>query len=580
MAWRTGSRARGSVLGVMAFAVGIAGGGVVPGVAPSSRAEEPGRVEVPVETRGDVSVSEVTWDAPLPAGSAPHPAACDRLSFLRFRFTDGPADSADADAVISAQPGNIGGPSSMSTLAISTLHKLRAAGKTAEYWSMARRPVCMEDRSAMVAANRARDYHVALDYYFGGKAVDGQTFSGWADNSQQRWLGDYGLRQTIEDWHFINSHEMPLVADRKAKMFISGHSLGGPLSSDYGQWDFADGPGFAQTAGVIGVDGPIRSDPFLTNQLGLRGLADVYGMIGMPVADAVLRSGIAPESTQFGIANTGDLFNLIAVAGIAARYQPDAESDIPRAIPHTPFWDLVLGTLFPGGPDFRDWRLTNAAVLGALIGKNSMPSVGVQAGFGIFDGPLVEKRVIIPPELTRIPVVGPFFAVVSAHRLARPADPTGRLNGWLNYDELDRADNGGAPYTTPGEQVTDLADIAADVGAGPLGYTTAYDSNRQLSDMVFAGIGDRTGDLAQLRYTDYLDHVPNTTIIGDIWHPYQNLGPALGLPWLEFGQPASAIYAQNYSHLDMIAGAERQNDGQPETVSRTSADFVLGVLGR
>ncbi len=556
--------------------VGVAGLGVMP---TSARADEPGRVEVPVETRGDISVSAVTWDAPLPEGTAAHPAACDTLSFLRFRFTDGPADAAEADAVISAQPGNIGGPSSLSTLAISTLRKLRDAGETAEYWSMARRPVCMEDRSAMDAANRAQDYHVALDYYFGGKPVDGRSFSGWADNSRQRWLGDYGLRQTIEDWHFINSREMPSAADRKAKMFISGHSLGGPLSADYGQWDFPDGPGFLQTAGVIGVDGPIRSDPFLTNQLGLRGLADAYAMIGMPLANAAFQSGIAPESTQFGVANTGDLFNLIAIAGIAARYQPDAESDIPRAIPRTPFWDLLLGTLFPGGPDFRDWRLTNAAVLGALIGRNSMPSNGVQAGFGIFDGPLVEKRVIIPPELTQLPVIGTFFGVVSAHRLVRPADPTGRLNGWLNYDQLHLADNGGAPYTTPEEQVADTADVAADIGAAPLGYTTAYDSNRQLTDMVFAGTGYRGGDLAALRYTDYLDHLPNTTIIGDIWRPYQNLGPSLGLPWLQFGQPASALYAEHYSHLDMIAGAERQNNGLPEPVSRTSADFVLGVLG-
>lgn len=543
------------------------------------RAEAPGRVETLIETRGDIAVTEVTWDDPLPDGSAPHPAACDRLSFLRYRFTDGPTDAAAVDAVVSAQPGNIGGPSSLGTLAISTLHKLRAAGKTAEYWAMARRPVCMEDRSAMIAAVRAKDYHVALDYYFGGKAVGGRTFQGWADNAQQRWLGDYGLKQTIEDWHFINSHELPSAADRKAKMFISGHSLGGPLSSDYGQWDFPDGPGFAQVAGVIGVDGPIRSDPFLVQKLGLGGVTDALAMIGVPVANTALQAGIAPESTQFGIANSGDLFNLIDIAGIAARFQPDAESDIPRSIPHTLFWDTVLGTLFPGGPDYRDWRLTNAAVLGSLIAKNSMPSVGLQASFGVFDGPVVEKRVVIPPELTSIPVIGPFFAVVSAHRLMRPADPMGRLNGWLDYDQLDRAENGGAPFTSPAEQVAELADVATDVGAGPLGYTTAFDSNRQLTDLAFAETGYRGGDLAQLRYTDYLDHVPNITVIGDIWRPYQVLGPSIGLPWLELGQPASAIYAEHYSHLDMIAGAERQNNGLPEPVSRASADFILGVLG-
>ncbi|MEV6773730.1 hypothetical protein AB0N05_34355 [Nocardia sp. NPDC051030] len=545
---------------------------------PAAQAEEPGRTETPVEVRGDIQVSEVTWEAPLPAGSAAHSSACDTLSFLRYRFLDGPADANDADAIVSAQSGNIGGPSSLGTLAVSTLHKLREAGKTAEYWSMARRPLCMEDRTGMIAAVREQDYRVALDYYFGGKPADGRTFTGWADNTQQRWLADYGLQQTIDDWHFINSHELPSTADRKAKMFLSGHSLGGPLSSDYGQWDFADGPGFAQIAGVIGVDGPIRSDPFLVKSLGLQPLADLYSMVGQPVANAALEAGIAPESTQMGIVNSGDLFNLINIAAIGARFQPDAESVIPQSIPHTPFWDIILATLFPNAPDFRTWRLTNAAVLGALISKNSMPSVGLQASFGVFDGPVVEKRVIIPPEITQIPVIGGIFAVASAHRLMRPADPTGRLNGWLNYNQLDRAQDGGAPFTTPEEQVSDITDIARDVGQGPLGYTTSYDSIRQLADMTWAATGYRGGDLANLRHPDYLTHIPNTVIIGDIWRPYQQLGPSLGLPGIQFGQPASAIYAPHYSHLDVIAAAEHQNNGQPEQVSRTSADLILNTI--
>jgi hypothetical protein len=34
-----------------------------------------------------------------------HPAACDWLSYLRYRDSEGPAASADADRILVAQPG-------------------------------------------------------------------------------------------------------------------------------------------------------------------------------------------------------------------------------------------------------------------------------------------------------------------------------------------------------------------------------------------------------------------------------------------------------------------------------------------
>src|SRR5918998_1300641 len=46
---------------------------------------------------------------PLPAEFGEHPAACDWLTYLRWRHADGPRKSTDADAVISLMPGFLSG---------------------------------------------------------------------------------------------------------------------------------------------------------------------------------------------------------------------------------------------------------------------------------------------------------------------------------------------------------------------------------------------------------------------------------------------------------------------------------------
>jgi hypothetical protein len=81
-------------------------------------AREAGRSETPVPSGSpvtDVSESAVRVRVPLPASAGPHPEACDWLSYLRFRHKDGPADAAQADKILVAQPRILEGAEGLGT---------------------------------------------------------------------------------------------------------------------------------------------------------------------------------------------------------------------------------------------------------------------------------------------------------------------------------------------------------------------------------------------------------------------------------------------------------------------------------
>lgn len=537
----------------------------------------PGRVELDLGTSDGVSVSLVTWRDPLPGSAPEHPAACDTISFLRYRPAFSPANASHADAVISAMPGWLSGASMFDPLARHTIRLLSAEHVDAQFWVINRRETCLEDRTGFVAALRERDYRIALDYYYRGMTVDGRTWAGFLPNSQQGVLAGIGLEQTLDDWHFINTHELPSPQARTHKLFLSGHSLGVTLATMYGAWDFGGspasggGPGYRQVAGFIGLDGPptlnpavLAASPELQSALGFGG-----GGLSMASIDELLAEGKLPRSLSTGTTSFGDAAYLSEMAGIAAEQAPAEESSIPASIPHSTVLDLMLSVLYSrdanhiNNPDFRTWRMTNMAVLGSILDNNTLPTFfGI--GMGTYSTPVIERH---------YPSLGS-LGFGAGRPLMMPANPAGTLNGWLNYNQLAMAPaqltDSGQPFTTPATEVSDDTEVARAVGSGEVGYWDCYFPERLLTDIAFAFTGVRSGDLTHLKYSDsQIQGVPHLEVISDLWAPYQSAGVII---------PAAAIRATGYDHLDILSAAVRQNSGAPEVVTSSIARFVATEL--
>lgn len=548
---------------------------------PAAAAQPADRSERVVEVDGSLRISEVTWRSPLPPGLPAHPAACDQLSYLRYRTVGSPDDPAQADAVVSLQPGATGGAASLDNLARNTLRLLAAEGRQVEVWAMDRRGNCVEDRHGIEAAIAARDHRLALDYYWGGKTVAGKRFGGFLSNAEQRLLVDFGVKRTVDDWHFVHTHELPDAVVRQEKLVIGGHSLGSILASFYAAWDF-DGnaatvtdAGYKQIAGYVGLDGPLGTDPLLVQAIpGVAEEAAAVGTMSYEGVNLLLRLGLLPRSAIEGPLGDAQNLTLLNTAGVAARFAPEAESDIPRRIPRTAGFNLVLRLVFSqtwanfltGWPDFRNSRLTNEAVLGALQDDNSFPTV-LHSSFGTFGGgPVAEKHVPLDTQLNDIPGVGLVARVLSPRPRVLPTDQS-RLYGWRNYDELS------APlwFTSPDEEVSDIADVARVVGSGHINFTEEYWPTRQATDVLYAYLGTRTGDLRQLVHDDFPGQVPGVWVVSEnLWAQFADLGIGHG--------PEPVVVAPGYGHNDIITAAAVQNDGEPEIVSTTVAAFVTEVL--
>src|SRR6266567_6299153 len=166
------------------------------------------RVETPVVSSSPItSVAEsvVSVRIPLPASAGAHPAACDRLSYLRWRATgDHPADR-----VLVAQPGIFEGAAAFDSVARNTVAAGLKHGLHLEFWALSRRSNCLVDRTGEQAALKAGDPHVALDYYYGHKKIGGRTFAGYAGSAQTAWLGQVGVAQTVQDEYDLIRHELP-----------------------------------------------------------------------------------------------------------------------------------------------------------------------------------------------------------------------------------------------------------------------------------------------------------------------------------------------------------------------------------
>ncbi|MFF4908287.1 hypothetical protein ACFY2T_25880 [Streptomyces sp. NPDC001260] len=529
------------------------------------------RTETPVGTVAGVAESVVRVKVPLPASFGARPAACDWLSYLRYRSSTGPAASADADRVLVAQPGILEGAGAFDSVARNTVARAAEQGEHIEFWALDRRSNCLEDHTGVDSG----DQHTAVDYYYRGKQVNGRTFAGFADNGQLGWMAGLGIRQTVRDQYDLLTAELPDQSLRKRKLLCGGHSLGGVVTGYFATADFDGDPattadaGYNQCAGYFALDTTVSTSlADLSGSLpGDTDLPDVG--LGYGAVQAGLDSGVLPRSLSAPVLLNPETMTLLAIAGVGALQNPGGESDLPAYLPSNTnieatnrfLFSKDTATFLTGSPSVKDFRLTNQAVLGALLDDNSVPLAFLQSSVGFFDGgPVTDKNFPAANGGSQQP------GLFGTRYKAIPAEPHGPLYTWRDYDRVGAPDDpgyrssDGTPFTEAGEEVTDIQELARSLARQPLDFTEQYFPTKLVTDLELA----TSPQVRQLVvHPDGLTADPTLTVLaGD------------GLLAGRFPADLHPVIADGYQHLDVLTAAPVQNDGRPEPVSTNLARFA------
>ena len=509
---------------------------------------------------------------PLPADAGEHPAACDWLEYLRFRHAGGPRKARRADAIVVIIPGFLGGAASFDQLARNTVRRAAVRGKRIEYWALDRRANCLEDDTGVNAAAKARDATVAWDYYWGGGEANGRRFDGFVPPEEAEFLGEFGLRRTMEDWYTVMRSGIKRQPRRARKMICGGHSLGGPLTASFAGWDFDGDPktkrdaGYKQCAGLVGLDTTLDLES---------GGGDGAGALGVGL-ELVSQSGGAPYVNAPPL--TPETIQVPSVFGVGSYFAPQG-TDLLRELPHTQNIDLSQRVLFSrdaahfatNSPSIREFTLTNEVSLAGIFDDNSAPLSFLRSSVGqVVGGPLVDKNFPTPSDGT----------------LALPEEPSTPLYSWETYREVGKdgaeiaLNDSGQPYTSRESEISDLRQLARTLFEAPANFTEQYFPTRILLDVSAAESGDRSGDLAALRH-DGVAKRPGLLIqAGD---SDDNTAPDDGLPHTGDAPPnelelSREVIIPGYNHLDVVTAARRQNDGRPEPSSKALSRFTLKAV--
>jgi hypothetical protein len=566
---------------VIVVAGALVAGSVV--VAPAHA--DTGRVETPVSSNSPITSvveSVVAVRVALPSSVGRHPQACDWLSYLRFRDAGGPTRSAQADKILIAQPGILEGAGAFDSVARDTVVQAARSGRHIEFWALDRRSNCLEDRTGLRAGLAARDPHVAVDYYYRDREVDGRTFAGYLGNGQVGWLARVGLEQTLRDEYDLMVAELPDQGLRKQKVLCGGHSLGGVLTGFFAEWDFDGNPGTTADAGYNQCSGYFALDSTISTSLGdLSGLGSTQMVpdpgIGYAATQAGLDSGLLSRTISLPAIINAETMNVLGIAGLAANVNPGGRSDLATYVPpslnidttHRVLFSKDYLTFLTGIPSIKDFNLTNEVALGALLDDNSEPLAFLQTSVGFFDGGrIVDKDFPAPYDLTQVAELKQLTGLLGTSRKAIPDQPHGPLYTWRNYDRVGAPDDpvytsrNGTPFTSAAREVTDVQELARSLSEQPLDFTEQYFPTKLVTDIYQAGSPQISRHVV---HANGIDANPTINLLG-------GEGLVVGNGATPHG---TTVIAPGYHHLDVLTASPNQNNGQPEVVSTNLAAFAI-----
>jgi hypothetical protein len=517
--------------------------------------------------------------APLPPADGARPPACDWIGYLRFRSARGPRTARKADAIFVTMPGIFAGASSLEEFARNVVRAGARRHRHVEVWTLDRRSNCLEDHWGVQVAARNHDPKLAFDYYFHGAQADGRSFGGFASPQQAEFLSGVGLGQTARDEYTVITRGVPKGL-RKKKVFCGGHSLGGPLTAAFADWDFDGNPATTGDAGYNQCRAFFALDTRLSLSIGQPsgGGGSLLSSLGVAGALATASKG----SPYVNVAPfTPENIEAVPLTALTAFQQGAQESQIANWLPDDANFEASYRLLFSQNavdavtqiPSWRDFRLTNEAALGGIFDSNSSPIVILRAGLGTFNGgPVEEKSYPAPYNGTLVP------NLIDGRHLLTPSAAHGPLYSWVNYKRVGvpgapvQVDSHGQPFVFRPEKVTDIHQFARTIFEAPADFVEQYFPTRLLDDQQAAGDGDRSGDLQNLRY----DGISNrSTFYADAEFGIEGTAG----PPPNGKRPSQWIRLSGYHHLDVGTAAWRQNNGKLEPESAGLISWALRVLG-
>ncbi len=542
--------------------------------------------------------------SPAPDGNGVPPGECDWIHYLRFRPAEGSMDPGDADAVIILIPGLLGGAGSLETISRQMVYMaLKQRGKRIEVWAVDRRPNNLEDLTGLNAAEEARDTDVAIDYLYGGAEIGGKRFAGFLGDADVPFLSEFGLELAMNDIYTLITANFPDPALRRQKVFVGGHSLGGPLTALFAGWDFdgdaatLDDAGFMNCAGLIGLDTMLEADLSSFTEtpaeevLGADVTAQAAANAGELYASLVegIRKGSLPRIIP-PMPLGPEIMAMQELLAMEAAWHPDDESTLLRRMPKSSQVDVnlrmlharALGQFLLPVPYITDFRYTNEALLGIFTDDNFNPINPLQASTGFLEGgAVVRKHFPLPQDLASIPQLSLLktFINMDGQFVANDAGPNycrlgrGPLYSWVNFDEIGDASDpdyrdlkGSLTYTTVGEEVSDIQDVARFLYRGPSNALEWYFTTRILLDMLMAAMGHGPECGIDFLHGDAIDAMPQIDFVAA-------KGPLL---LIADNLPDDIIVLEGYNHLDVCVAAPDRPSRRPNEVIDPLLDFVLG----
>jgi hypothetical protein len=544
-----------------------------------------------------VVMTQETIYSPLSRANGEAPAEADNLRYLRFR----PRSGGEPDAVLVIMPGIMCGAGVFNYLGREMVYMAQREGRgNLEVLAVEWRSNRAEDLTGLNAAEAAGDSNVAIDYYYNGAEIGGRTFAGFSVQNTANWLSEVGLEQGLRDVYTVITTNVPDPAQRRSKVYVGGHSLGGFFTAAFAGWDFDGNPatlddaGYRNCAGLVGLDTVVMStnamlDPMLDMlprdfHDGLANMADnvyteylkglregsFYRYLPVPIMD--------PEG-----------FMMLELMALEAGLAPDKESTLLSRAPYSANVDNLFRVLQSRDmlryllplPGIKDFRFTNEALLGGMIDDNFEPVSIVQASMGFMNGGFMQKKDFpLPSDLANIPglqdLVGGWFAIGNLYTPwdAGPPDQlgTGPLYGWTNFDEITAGSDtsltdvtGSITYNPQTEEMTDIADLARTFYQGPTNFFDWYYPTRLLMDMVAMDFDWSTGYGLSFLHGDHVTDLPKIEFIAEN-------GPFTLMAGL---YTSNYITCEGYSHIDVLTAAANRPDLRPNEVFSPLLDFMF-----